>query len=203
MVIPRSYFERFETKKYRSRNPLQRVLISRFIDGLHRLFLASGDASRVLEVGCGEGFVSGYLSERYPGVGFTGIDVDPLALSRLKEKFPRVETHRGSACDLSEVAGAFDLVICCEVLEHLDDPAAALREIAARSPRRALFTVPHEPWFRLSNFLRGKNLARLGDDIGHVNHWGPRSFRRLLESNFEVLELTRSYPWLLSLSKPR
>ena len=55
----------------------------------------------------------------------------------------------------------------------------------------------------LSNLLRGKNVTRFGNDIDHVNHFTVRSFRRLIEPYFRVLQLTTSYPWILSLNEPR
>jgi 2-polyprenyl-3-methyl-5-hydroxy-6-metoxy-1,4-benzoquinol methylase len=201
-LIPNSYFERFSTKKYRSRNPLQRLLIRRFVERLHSLFIRACPVERVLEVGCGEGFLSGYLSERFPSISFSGIDLDEHDIARATEEFPRLAARVGSAYDLSQL-GDVDLVICAEVLEHLETPDRALAEMLARHPKHLILTVPHEPWFMLSNFARGKNLARLGNDEEHLNHWGRRSFRALLEPRLEVVELLTSYPWLLALCVPR
>jgi hypothetical protein len=73
----------------------------------------------------------------------------------------------------------------------------------ALGPRRLLLSVPHEPFFMLSNLARLKNVARLGNDPEHVNHWGRGSFRRLLAPKLDVLRLTTSYPWILALAAPR
>lgn len=92
---------------------------------------------------------------------------------------------------------------CAEVLEHLEEPARALDAIAALRPRRAVLTVPHEPYFRLSNLASGANVTRWGNDPEHVQHFGPRSFRALLSTRFDVLTLDTSYPWILALATPR
>jgi 2-polyprenyl-3-methyl-5-hydroxy-6-metoxy-1,4-benzoquinol methylase len=202
-VLPDAYFDRFDTPKYRSKNPVQRALIRAFVAKLHALFVAGNPAQRVLEVGVGEGFLSGWLSERFPEKSFTGIDLAPEDVERLRAKFPRVEAHQGSIYDLASLSPPYDLVLCCEVLEHLPDPARGLDQLASLGARRLILTVPHEPLFMLSNLARGKNVARLGNDPEHVNHWGKASFRRLLASRFDVLELTTSYPWLLALCAPR
>ncbi len=202
-MIPESYFERFETAKYRSRNPLQRHLIRRFVDRVHGLFVASHPLRSVLEVGVGEGFVSGYLSEKFPDVSFTGADVDADDLERLRQKFPRIRTHCLSIYDVRRIDQRFDLVICAEVLEHLDDPGRGLEALLGVGPRKLILTVPHEPWFLLSNLARGKNLRRFGNDPEHVQHFGRRSFRRLLERHCVVEELETSYPWLLALARPK
>lgn len=202
-MIPDEYFARFETKKYRNENPVQRALIRRFVRSLHDLFIEAGPVSSVLEVGVGEGFISGYLSEKFPAIQFTGVDLSEGDVERLRRKFPRIEAHVGSAYDLDGLSGSHDLIICAEVLEHLDTPERALDAMLAHRPRRLLLSVPHEPFFMLSNLARGKNVARFGNDPEHVNHWGKGSFRRLLETRLEVLRLTTSYPWILALTAPR
>ena len=193
-MIPDSYFERFSTAKYQSRNALQRRLIRRFVERLHALFVAANPVERVLEIGCGEGFLSGYLSERFPDKSFTGVDLDPGKLAALGGLFGRIQTYQGSIYDLSFLSGTYDLVVCAEILEHLQQPEVALAQIAALRPRRVIVTVPHEPWFQLSNLVRGKNLTRLGNDPEHVQHWGPRRLRALLEPRYEILHATSSYP---------
>lgn len=202
-MIPDEYFTRFETKKYRNENPVQRALIRRFVASLHDLFIEAGPVTSVLEVGVGEGFISGYLSEKFPAIKFTGVDLSQGDIEKLRGKFPRVDAHVGSAYELDGLSGSYDLVICAEVLEHLDTPERALDAMLAKKPRRLLLSVPHEPFFMLSNLARGKNVARFGNDPEHVNHWGRGSFRRLLETRLDVLRLTTSYPWILALTAPR
>ncbi len=202
-MIPDAYFDRFETPKYRRRSRVRRALIRRFVRRLHEFVIDAGPVSSILEIGVGEGFLSGYLSEKLPTVRFSGVDASAEALARLQRLFPRIETRVGDACDLSGLEGPFDLVLCAEVLEHLHEPARALDAIASLQPRRAVLTVPHEPFFRLSNLASGANVTRLGNDPEHVQQFGPRSFRKLLESRFEVLALTTSYPWILALAAPR
>ncbi len=202
-MIPDAYFARFETRKYRNENPVQRALIRRFVAALHDLFIEAGPVSSVLEVGVGEGFISGYLSEQLPAIRFTGVELGEADVLRARRLFPRLEVHQGSAYALQALPGGYDLILCAEVLEHLDSPGRALDEMLALKPRRLLLSVPHEPLFMLSNLARLKNVARLGNDPEHVNHWAPRSFRRLLETRLDVLRVTTSYPWILALAAPR
>jgi SAM-dependent methyltransferase len=206
-VIPDAYFSRFETRKYRNENPVQRALIRRFVAALHDLFIEAGPVSSVLEVGVGEGFISGYLSEQLPALRFTGVELAEADVLRARRLFPRLEVHQGSAYALDSVLpggpGAYDLIICAEVLEHLDTPERALDQMLSLKPKRLLLSVPHEPLFMLSNLARLKNVSRLGNDPEHVNHYGPRSFRRLLEGRLDVLRVTTSYPWILALAAAR
>ncbi|MGB8331171.1 MAG: class I SAM-dependent methyltransferase, partial [Polyangiales bacterium] len=202
-VIPDSYFDSFHTPKYKTRNPVQRFLIRRFIAQLSDMFDATQPSDSVLEIGCGEGFVAGQLSERQAGDVYVGVDLDERDLENLRAKFPNVDARQGSIYDLSFLGRQFDVVVCAEVMEHLEDPQAALAQIVERKPRWVILSVPHEPWFCLSNFARGKNLTRLGNDPEHVNLWGRRGFRNMLDSHLLVERHVTSYPWQLVLARPR
>ena len=201
-MIPDSYFDRFDTAKYRSPNPVQRALIRRFAAQVLALFERCGRVKSVLELGVGEGFLSGFLSERFPEARFVGVDLNEADLARLRDKFPRIETHQGSAYEVP-LQETFDVVLCAEVLEHLDAPGRAVGEIARLSQGHAIITVPREPWFMLSNFLRGKNLSRWGNDPEHIQHFTPRSLRQLLAEQLDVIEVTASFPWILTRSQLR
>jgi 2-polyprenyl-3-methyl-5-hydroxy-6-metoxy-1,4-benzoquinol methylase len=201
--ISDDYFDRFETKKYRAKNPIKRALIRRFVGVVHELF-ESGDAPRsVLEIGVGEGFLSGFLSEKYPEVEFSGVDLNQQDLALLAQKFPRIKRYCANIYDLSALPGGYDLIICAEVLEHVDEPDRALEQIVGLAPKRVILTVPHEPWFMLSNLAMGKNVTRLGNDIEHVNHFTVSSFRRLLGRKLELSRVTTSYPWILAAGRPK
>lgn len=201
-VLPDAYFDRFDTPKYRSKNPVVRELIRRFVERLHGLFVQANPVTRVVEVGVGEGFLSGYLSERFPEKQFTGLEPREEDLRALREKFERVDARVGSVYDLSVLEPPYDLVMCCEVLEHLPDVPRALEQLGSLGAKHLILTVPHEPFFMLSNLARLKNVTRFGNDPEHVNHFTKASFRKLLETRFHVVELVTSYPWILALVKP-
>lgn len=202
-MISDQYFDQFQTKKYRAKNPVKRRLISRFVDKVTELFHEGGAPRSVLEIGVGEGFLSGHLSGIHPSTKFTGVDIQESDLQLLRAKFPQIEAHQGSIYDLSGLPGGYDLIICAEVLEHLDRPGDALDQIVELRPERVLLTVPHEPWFMLSNLAMGKNVRRFGNDIEHCNHFTVPSFRKLLSTRFDLTTVTTSYPWILATGKPR
>jgi ubiquinone/menaquinone biosynthesis C-methylase UbiE len=94
---------------------------------------------------------------------------------------------------------SFDLVMCLEVLEHLLDPHKGLRELRRVTSAHCLLSVPHEPFFRAINFLRGKHVSAWGRDPEHLQHWTARQFRRLVEQYFEVERFVYSFPWVIAL----
>jgi 2-polyprenyl-6-hydroxyphenyl methylase/3-demethylubiquinone-9 3-methyltransferase len=88
------------------------------------------EGSRVLDVGCGGGILAEGMAAR--GALVTGIDLaeKPLAVARLHlmESGLSVDYRLVSAETLArERPGAFDVVTCMELLEHVPDPAATVR----------------------------------------------------------------------------
>ena len=110
---------------------------------------------------------------------------------------------RASICDLPFRSGAFDLVVACEVLEHVDDPRRALEELLRVTSRFALLSVPHEPWWRVLNVLRGKYLRDRGNTPGHVQHFTAAAFRGFLGAQCRVSRFARPTPWLMALCERR
>ncbi|MFZ5501212.1 MAG: class I SAM-dependent methyltransferase, partial [Candidatus Micrarchaeota archaeon] len=157
-------------QKYRNPNPLQKFLLTRF---LHRISnLAEGlGAKRVLDCGSAEGFVlNRLLSERCASEGI-GIDIDREALERGRQLHPSISFLPASAFACPFKDDSFDLVLCTEVLEHVVQPERVLNELSRVTRRYVLLSVPHEPFFRAANFLRGKHVRRLGNDPEHIHNW--------------------------------
>lgn len=182
--------------KYRSRNPVVRHLVGRFLTGIGRL-VAERAPARVLEVGCGEGVVMRYLRDGRPDLRIDGVELDPEAAGRARARNPGSLVLQGDVYALGVASRAYDLVLCLEVLEHLQDPARALLEIRRVARRHLILSVPHEPFFRLGNVLRGKNLVRLGDPSDHVQHWGKREFEAFCRRHLHVDRTILAFPWLI------
>jgi SAM-dependent methyltransferase len=175
-----------------------RHLVARFLQRIGSLVEAQGPR-RVLEVGCGEAVVIQYLSGRLPGVRFVGAELDGAALARGRVRCPGVPLVQADAYQLPFRSRGYDLVLCLEVLEHLEDPGRALRELRRVSRGGCLLSVPHEPFFRLGNLFRGKNVLRLGNPSDHVQHWGAADFASFCGAELAVRTATGSFPWLIVL----
>ncbi len=182
--------------KYRSKNPVVRYLVGRFLSRVSDL-AATERPRRVLEVGCGEGIVLAAMAARLPGTRFDGLELDETTLEQARTRCPGARLVRGDACELPFEDRSFDLVVCLEVLEHLPEPARALRELKRVARSGCLLSVPHEPFFRLGNVVRGKNVSRLGDPSDHIQHWGARDFAEFCGRELAVRIRTTSFPWLI------
>jgi len=186
--------------KYGSANPLVRRLMGGFRAALDELWELAAPES-VLDVGCGEGVLTREWAERLGTGRVVGVDLDDPRLRAEWEAGarPNLEYRAAEAHALPFADGDFDLVAGIEVLEHVPDPDAALREMARVARRRLLVSVPREPIWRLLNVARGAYLSHLGNTPGHLNHWSKVGFHSLLTRHGTVLEVRTPLPWTLAL----
>lgn len=81
----------------------------------------------LLEVGIGDGGFADLLPQ---GTRYTGLDIDPELVRLASRELPRHTFLEADVCDRSLTArlgaGAYDTVLCCNVLEHLEDDGLAL-----------------------------------------------------------------------------
>jgi 2-polyprenyl-3-methyl-5-hydroxy-6-metoxy-1,4-benzoquinol methylase len=190
--------------KYRTANPIARYLMQGFLNAFDAL-ATRVPVSSALEIGCGEGELSIRLARR--GFRMRGCDISPEI----------VEEARGRAAD-AHVEATFwtqpiesidvdaersPFVVCCEVLEHLDDPARGVDILAQLAQPYLLCSVPREPIWRALNMARGKYLSHLGNTPGHVNHWSRHGFIELLARRFEIIEMRTPLPWTMALCRRR
>jgi len=188
--------------KYGSRNPVVRALVRSFLGAAVDLARA-GSPRRILEAGCGEGFVLNHLREHLRPRHAHGSDLSLPVVVQASRRYPQMTFTAASICDLPFRSGAFDLVVACEVLEHVDDPRRALEELLRVTSRFALLSVPHEPWWRVLNVLRGKYLRDRGNTPGHVQHFTAAAFRGFLGAQCRVSRFARPTPWLMALCERR
>jgi len=163
-------------------NPAQayrRSLIFRALD-----LARSPKPVRLLEIGSGQGDLSRELKERHPELELVGMDVSEKGVQIARSKVPDgvfFQQDLGLPIGLPErYQGWATHAVCSEVLEHLDDPLAALRNArrCLAPGGRLVVTVPAGP---MSAFDR---------HLGHRRHFTPALLRRLLEdAGLEVAAL--------------
>lgn len=106
-------------------NPGARHRRRLIVNALQRLNLS---APRILDVGCGLGFTIMALSQEIPDAHFHGVDFSPVAIEGARSRFPVHDWTIGNIYSLGELAAA-DVVICTEVIEHLDDWQGGLASV--------------------------------------------------------------------------
>lgn len=192
-------------EKYTNAGRIGGILVDRFYGAVKELLQSCGTGlNSVFEVGVGEGFSTQKIAAMLPAVtrfeaSEYRSDLVPLA----QQRNPDVRISRESIYELNREASSFDLVICLEVLEHLDNPRAGLDELARVCRKYAIVSVPREPVWRALNMLRGKYITAFGNTPGHLQHWSARAFRDFAESRFEVLAVRKPLPWTILLLKKK
>jgi SAM-dependent methyltransferase len=187
-------------EKYHVNNPTVAFLIRRFFTRVTAVLDAVAPES-ILDAGCGEG----ELLRR--GVLHS---VRTVSLDRSRESLSEIRTHTdgakpvcGSVLALPFGHAAFDAVVCLEVLEHLEAPAAAVAELLRVARLLVVLSVPYEPYFQLGNLLRGKYLNNLGNHPEHIQHWNPRRFRQFLAPTGCEVRVVEAFPWILACLWPK
>lgn len=141
----------------------------------------------VLEIGAGIGNISGRLMSRR--VLYVAGEKDPLHLHALRNRFlrtPNVVVQKidpDIPGDFAAMDGCFDTALCINVLEYLDDPAAALRRL-----RRTL-----KPGGRIVVLVpQGEGLfGSLDKSMGHKRRYSSEAARR--ELNAHGFEMERAW----------
>ena len=161
--------------------------------------------TRVLDVGCGNGSVSGAFLQR--GCTVTGIDIseEGVAIARQLHPHARFEVLPADDRLLANLReDPFDLIVSSEVVEHLYAPRAYARGcFQALKPGGTLVcTTPYHGYLKnlaLSLANKWDSHADPLWDGGHIKLWSRKTlFRLLAEVGFEELRFRGAgrLPWL-------
>ncbi|MBI5887052.1 MAG: bifunctional 2-polyprenyl-6-hydroxyphenol methylase/3-demethylubiquinol 3-O-methyltransferase UbiG [Deltaproteobacteria bacterium] len=155
--------------------------------------------ARVLDVGCG----GGLLAERFAdaGASVTGIDLSPVAIAAAKKHAASsgltidYRVASPSAITEKDGLGLFDIIVCAEVLEHVDDLETFLAATLTMLKPNGLFFFG-----TINKTLKARLLAiAIAEDILHMVPRGTHDFKRFIrpsilkeilrKNNVEMLEL--------------
>jgi protoporphyrinogen oxidase/SAM-dependent methyltransferase len=140
------------------------------------------EPGRLLDVGCWTGSLLEAAARR--GWRATGVEPSGWAVDRALAR--GLDVTHGTLDDLALPAASVRLITCCDVLEHLVDPAAALARFAELvEPGGGLYLTVPDAGSRLARALGRRWWSVLPM---HVQHFTRSSARRLVEAHgFEVL----------------
>jgi len=187
--------------KYVNAGRIGGILVDRFYDAVRDLVrVHSAELESILEIGVGEGFSTRRIREMMPaGACFEASELRPDLIRLAQERNPGIRVSQESIYALNRETSSHDLVLCLEVLEHLEMPHDALKELARVSRKYAIVSVPREPIWSLLNLMRGKYIGALGNTPGHLQHWNTRAFRHFVEPVFRVIAVRTPLPWTILL----
>jgi 2-polyprenyl-3-methyl-5-hydroxy-6-metoxy-1,4-benzoquinol methylase len=142
-------------------------------------------AKKVLDLGCGDGVLTHKLVEQ--GAICYGIDLSDIAIKFATEKHKERNSKAKFKCASVYETGFddhfFDVVICSDVIEHLQEPERLLKEIdrILKVGGKAIISTPIK--------FTEKPL-----DPMHVVEWFPSEFRKIIGKVFEEANFCVSHP---------
>ncbi|HEX9960748.1 MAG TPA: class I SAM-dependent methyltransferase [Pyrinomonadaceae bacterium] len=156
----------------------RRLILESFLRQIHSAFGAQNSALKILDVGCGTGANLEMLAQFGDA---EGVDVSDDALDFCRAK--GLKTHKGLAEKLPFADESFDLATALDVVEHLDDDVAGLKEMrrVLKTGGRTLIFVPAFMW-----------LWGVQDDISNhrIRYTKKQIVERLEKAGFEIERAT-------------
>jgi SAM-dependent methyltransferase len=163
----------------------------------------TGVEGDVVDIGCGAGNVVRAIAEYRSDLRLHGVDISAGALEVARRAAPALDFQSAPAESLPFQDGSMSAVVMLDVLEHVTDPAAVLREIHRVLKPGGLFHIvlPLEvqPWtaYRLVTRLGWK--AKL-HHCGHIQLFDAHRFEVMTAAEgMPVRGVQWSFHWLYSL----
>jgi SAM-dependent methyltransferase len=150
--------------------------------------------ARVLDVGCGGGFLLRELSALAPRLSLHGVEISDVALHEARRQAPAARLVLAQGERLPYGEGCFDAVLCLGNLEHFLDPEAGARELARVSREDGAVWVLLPNGFYSGALWRvltrgyGPDHHQVIERFASINEW-----RDLLEENGLAVEAIHPY----------
>jgi 2-polyprenyl-3-methyl-5-hydroxy-6-metoxy-1,4-benzoquinol methylase len=188
-------------EKHTTKNPIGKFFLNNFLNTAVKT-IRPLNINSILDVGCGEGFTLERFYKEKIGKNFEGIEYDSEAVKTANELYPHLNIKQGDIYKLPYKNNSFDLVVATEVLEHLENPKKAYRELLRVSRKYVLLSVPNEPFFTWQRIARFQNIRHLGAHPEHIQHWTLRAFTKFVKvRGVKLITRKLPIPWTMVVIK--
>lgn len=148
--------------------------------------LPEGKMLRILDAGCGNGYLSGYLS----GMGHhvVGVDISADGINIARQRYPHIPFYVASLYeDLRSIAKDVDLIISSEVIEHLYFPRIFIDRMRPliRAGGHMILTTPYHGYLKnlAISLMNAWDAHHTTDwEGGHIKFFSEASLSSLLQS---------------------
>lgn len=138
----------------------------------------SNNFRSVVDFGCGSGFK---LIKFFDNYNTIGLEIEPT-LSFLKQKYPDrlwYQSEFNNAIDT-------DLLICSDVIEHLDNPELLISFIKKSNWKKCILSTPDRDSVQKMHF--GKLFNGPPSNKAHIREWNKEEFYNFISEHFDVSE---------------
>lgn len=143
---------------------------------LLKKLLSDSNYSTILDIGCGNGENLIYLKRYFPHAKLTGIDISCKAFETSKDIFADIR-FRGLDITTGFIKDQYDLIICFDVLEHIENDLIALENMYRMANKHLIVST-----------LEG-TMRRFEKEIGHVRRYEKGELEdKLNQSGFKILK---------------
>ena len=173
---------------YSSPNLLTHYFTADRLDFYQRVCRRIGSLSirprSVLDVGCGSGHLLAQVRELWPEAHLKGVDFSGKSIDLARRLHPNMAFEQCSIFELDRLKDSYDVVLCTEVLEHLERADQALEQLysACLPGGHVLITVPE---------------GRKDTFPGHFNFWTPESFSREFRRFDPIVDVIQDYLFIV------
>ena len=136
---------------------------------LIRRALPEVEAKRLIDVGATSDLIFRYLGQR--GLG---VNISPPAVEYMRAR--EIEAELGDAEALAYPDDSFDVALCFQTIEHLENPLRGLRELARVARERIFISIPHSPTTRVCPW----EPAGKGRHRWHFIEFSPADFEKVI-----------------------
>jgi len=144
--------------------------------------------ARILDIGCAAGFALEVLAEQ--GYEVRGVEISARMAAESARRLGAEKVHQGPLTDDVFPGETFDIVTLWDVIEHVEDPVALLRQVRERLRPEGILLIETQNVASLFARLLGVNWQHYKFQE-HLYHFDPKTIRVLLgKAGFELLERT-------------
>lgn len=155
------------------------------------LNLIPNSPKKILDVGCASGWFISEIAKIFPNAKCYGVDIYDRAILFGKKAYPHIQFAVADAHSLPFKNESFDLVVCTEVLEHVDNPKDALLEIKRVLKKEGVAIIELDSGsalFSIVWFLWKKIHGRVWNDA-HIHSFNVNKLERIIvSSGFTILK---------------
>lgn len=165
---------------------------------------------RLLDLGCGDGRLVP-LWQSISGAETHGLELSPAAVQTAQQMFPSIKYKQGDAVDTGYDDSCFDIVVCQEVLEHIEEQNKLVNECSRiiKNSGYLVLTTPNKYYFdrRKGGNYSQQPIENIIDKATLINlispHFEVLSFETLIYAagDYGIYKFITNRYWLATLRR--